>query len=281
MIIDDTHQVVFVHIPKCGGTSVRRQLALLDSYAGAFYGRKPHARLGELDYCHIPLPFLRSDFPVEMEKVERYRAFALVRDPHARFVSATFERLALFGGVRRTTATAEIALQAAGEAIRWLEPRESFSDPGYIHFARQADYICLAGRRVVDNVYPLDDLQAFGAELQRLTGAEFDAARRENTNFASPSRALTILHAAKPIYSRVTTWRQREKILKLMHRWKLQSPDALYAAFRKDPTISSFVESYYADDLALYKAAKARSAAKARKDDAVHVASPLVGAESA
>jgi len=281
MIIDDEHRVAFVHIPKCGGTSVRHQLQPLDSYQGFFYDRRDHDRLGAIDYCHIPLAFLESDFPSEFEKLARYQSFALVRDPHARFASATFERLALFGGVRRTTATARMAIHEAEQAMRWLERRGPFCEAGYIHFARQIDYVALAGRRVVHNVFALEDMAGFGAELKRLTGAGFDPGRRENTNFASPSRLLTLLHVAKPIYSRVTAWEQREKLLKLLHRWKLQSPDTLYAELRGHPKISAFVESYYSEDFALYAAAKAGMAGARTPGNPEQVARQTVGAEQA
>ena len=88
MIIDDEHRVAFVHIPKCGGTSVRNQLAAIDSCKGEFYGRRPHERLGLLDYCHIPLQTLAREFPTAYEKVGAYQSFAIVREPHARFASA-------------------------------------------------------------------------------------------------------------------------------------------------------------------------------------------------
>ena len=258
MIIDDEHRVAFVHIPKCGGTSVRRQLEALDSCRGYFYDRREHDALGRLDYCHIPLPFLATHFPDAFEKVAAYRAFALVRDPHSRFVSATFERLALFGGVRRTAATADEAMEEAERTMDWLAGRGPFSDPAYIHFARQVDYVVLDGRPIVENVFAIEDMAGFGAEIGRLTGAPFDPGRRENTNFASPSRLLTFLHFAKPLYSRLTTWNQREAILKALHRWKLQTPVALYEAFRRHPKIIDFVESYYAEDFTLYRSARAR-----------------------
>ena len=275
MIIDDQHRVAFVHIPKCGGTSVRRQLEALDSCQGYFYDRREHDALGPLDYCHIPLPFLAAHFPDAFDKVAAYRAFALVRDPHSRFVSATFERLALFGGVRRTAATAREAMREAEQTMDWLAGRGPFSDPGYIHFARQIDYVVLDGRPIVDNVYAIEDMAGFGAEIGRLTGSPFDAGRRENTNFASPSRLLTLLHVAKPVYSRLTTWKQREAILKALHRWKLQTPDALYEAFRRNAKITDFVESYYAEDFTLYEAAKTRMASRNGQDGRTAESQPL------
>lgn len=279
MIIDDEHAVAFMHIPKCGGTSVRRQLASLDSYQGFFYDRREHDALGRLDYCHIPLPFLATHFRDAFDKVASYRAFALVRDPHTRFVSATFERLALFGGVRRTAATAAEAIGEAERTMDWLTGRGPFCDPAYIHFARQVDYVVMDGRPIVENVYAIEDMAAFGAEIERLTGAPFDPGRRENTNFASPNRLLSLLHIAKPVYSRLTTWNQREAVLKALHRWKVQTPDALYDAFRRNSKINDFVRAYYADDFALHDSARARMASGTGQGGGAAESAPLTAAK--
>ena len=162
MIIDDEHGVAFVHIPKCGGTSVRNQLAPIDSCNGEFYGRKPHDRLGVLDYCHIPLHVLASEFAPVYEKLSTYESFALVRDPHARFASATFERLALFSGVPRSKTTGAMAIKEAEAVMAWLERRTHFSDAAYIHFARQIDFVAHEGRPVVANVFSLENMAGFG-----------------------------------------------------------------------------------------------------------------------
>ena len=36
MIVSDAHRIVFVHIPKNAGTTVRTQLEPIDSYANLF-----------------------------------------------------------------------------------------------------------------------------------------------------------------------------------------------------------------------------------------------------
>lgn len=49
MIIDDRHRFVFVHIPKCAGTSVRQVLKQFDSYEGRWANAKrEHPELGRL-----------------------------------------------------------------------------------------------------------------------------------------------------------------------------------------------------------------------------------------
>src|SRR5690554_2986132 len=98
MIINDAHQFVFIHIPKCAGTAVRVRLGEFDSSGGAFSISKGfHTEIGELDMAHIPLPVLKRFFPEPYEKVRTYESFAIVRDPFQRFSSSLFQRLMMFG----------------------------------------------------------------------------------------------------------------------------------------------------------------------------------------
>jgi len=260
MIIDDIHRAAFVHIPKCGGTSVSLQLGAVDSYDGAFRKKGVHPTLGPVHFAHLPLRFLRECYPVEFAKLKSYRCFALTREPHARFASATFQRLEEFRGVPKIEVTADLALREARAVIGWLSDRGSFCDLDYIHFSRQIDYVMLDGDPVAEHVFALENIAQMSAALEASCGVHFDPERRENTNFASGNPLLALLHRAKPIYSRLTTWAFRERLLLLMQRWNLQRPDALYDALRRDAEISRFVENYYADDIALYRASAARPA---------------------
>jgi hypothetical protein len=254
MIIDDTHRMAFVHIPKCGGTSVSLQLGAIDAYAGAFRKKGVHPVLGAVHYAHIPLRYLRECYPDQFAKLKAYRSFALTREPHARFASAIFQRLEEFCGIPKIEVTEAHAVNEALAVIAWLSQRKTFCDLDHIHFTRQTDYVALDGERVVQNVFALENIAAMSAALEASCGVHFDPERRENTNFASGNGLLGVLHAAKPIYSRLTTWAFRERLLLLMQRMNLQKPDGLYDALRRDARVSKFVDDYYADDLALYRA---------------------------
>lgn len=278
MIIDDAHRAAFVHIPKCGGTSVSLQFSELDSYAGAFRRKGVHPALGSIHYAHIPLAHLEQHYPDEFEKIATYQSFALVRDPHDRFASATFQRLEEFGGASRLNVTSKLDItskQALGEArevIRWLADRDTFCDLEYIHFSRQIDYVELRGQRIVDHVFPLENISDMAAALEAFCGIRFDPERRENTNFASNNRLLAMLHVAKPIYSRLTSWEFRKRVVGTLRRWNMHGPDSLYAELRQDPEVSSFVGDYYAMDFALYRSAKARLSEPV-KEPGAHLAS--------
>jgi hypothetical protein len=261
MILDDTHETAFIHIPKCGGTSISLQFGDLDSYGGAFRRKGVHPSLGAIHYAHIPLRFLALHYPAEFAKVKAYRSFALARDPHERFASATFQRVEEFIGIPKPDITLTRALDEARAVIRWLAARDAFCDLEHIHFSRQADYVSLDGARIVGEVYPIEDIAGLAAALEARCQTRFDPDRRVNTNFGSSSRVLSVLRRAKPFYSRVTTWSFRERLLLLARRLKLQSPHSLYDAFRDDPEISDFVENYYAEDFKLHRAAGDRAAA--------------------
>ena len=89
MIISDRNKFVFIHIPKCAGTSVRSRIEHLDDRNGAYSSRlDKHPELGLLNYVHIPLQTLKDQFPNEYVCIETYRSMAVMRDPSARFVSS-------------------------------------------------------------------------------------------------------------------------------------------------------------------------------------------------
>lgn len=87
MPVDHEHRIIFVHIPKTGGTSV---LTLLGLWAPA---RAPNfgtlfGDVGDVDLQHLTLsqlqPFLTP------EEFRTYFKFAIVRNPWDRAVSAAF-----------------------------------------------------------------------------------------------------------------------------------------------------------------------------------------------
>jgi hypothetical protein len=49
----------------------------------------------------------------------------------------------------------------------------------------------------------------------------------------------------------------RERLMSFVQRFNIYTPKNLYAVLRSDPAISAFVDRYYAEDFAVYAAAKA------------------------
>jgi hypothetical protein len=259
MIIDDDHGVAFVHIPKCAGTAVRRQLAPLDSYENSFWGRREHESLGLIDYGHLPLALLETYFPSEFAKIRRYQSFAVVRQPLDRFVSALFERLALFKGVSHAKATARMAIDEADDVMRRLARNEPVWEAPYIHFARQSDFVGLGDQRIVSGLHAIEDLPGLASAIEMATGVALDPGRRENVGLASNIRVWPMIRKAKPLYGKVTNHAQRQAVAKLMNRWKLRTSNGIYGEVRAVPAIRAFVGDYYVADLTLHAEALERA----------------------
>jgi hypothetical protein len=249
MIIDDVHRMAFIHIPKCAGTSVRKQLDPIDTTGGVFYPMIDHPVLGRIHGSHIPLAFLRDHYPAEFAKLERYRSFALIREPLGRFASAAFQRLKGHHRVVPGEITPAMALREAHEVMEWLDGRGPFCDAPYIHFARQSDYVRVDGQQIVRNLFAMGDMAGFAAAIEAACGVHLDPERRENTNFAS-SNPLTrhVRRALRPLYRRLTPWEFRQKLLLKVKEANPGRDEPLYAAFRNDAKVRAFVDRYYADD---------------------------------
>ena len=127
-----------------------------------------------------------------------------------------------------------------------------------MHFTRQSDYVELDGRMIVRNIFPLENVAELAAALAEACGVELDPDRRDNTSFSSDSAVLRALRAARPVYSRLTSWTLRRDLMLLARRLRLQKPSPFYDAVRQDPHVSAFVQEYYARDFSLYDQAKAR-----------------------
>ena len=94
MIIDHGLRLVFLHVPKCAGTALRR--AFLDASGDrdvvSFFdfGFNPILRR-QVDLAHLPLMDLRHC--PEWRYLKRYRVMACIRHPYERLASACREYL--------------------------------------------------------------------------------------------------------------------------------------------------------------------------------------------
>lgn len=154
MIISDGRRFVFVHIPKCGGTSVRK---LLIPY------KSPHEGLGGAVGDHRPLYSLERDHPVIWGKLTRYSSFAIVRRPESRFFSCVMQRLIDFSDIANPT-VAEYRRACAADAAFLAQNPDSRDWPDeYVHFIPQTEYVFCGDRQIVRCIFPLerpDDLLA-------------------------------------------------------------------------------------------------------------------------
>ena len=169
MIICDEHRLVFVHIPKCAGTSVRKTLQNLDSRGDKFTSqRSNHPSLGQLDFVHIPLFVLREHFRPEFETLQEYWSIAVIRNPFNRFASSVSQHLNMYSAQsiqKRSREDIQIAIKTSIDYLSRQPKDPHLLSSEYIHFQKQVDYIDLDGVRVINNLYLVDEIDNLLADV--------------------------------------------------------------------------------------------------------------------
>jgi Sulfotransferase family len=137
---------LFVHIPKCGGTSVENQIGAFHGHRSAVYFRAADPRLFAAAW-----------------------KFSIVRNPYDRLVSG-FHYLKHHTRSERDRAWADAVLgpcpDFAAFAARLAEPGFRDRVLAWLHFQPQWYYLCDAGGRLlVDEVARLEEFAAFAARF--------------------------------------------------------------------------------------------------------------------
>lgn len=256
MIISHHHQIIFLHIPKCGGTSIRNVLRPLhdDDPIWDVVGWRPHPVLGRIAYGHLPLYALREHFPQLFQCLLNYHCFAIVRDPKIRFVSSLSEYTRVIK--KKNTADLEPRhfVAAAGHVCNYLSQKEKISDHSYVHFERQVNYIKLDGQKVVGNLYEINDIQSMirdissfsGEKLQKEVGATVNRSEIINSGFVKyvADKLRPNLGALKEIMP--------PSIIRLI-RSSIYTPIKSNDIWKSLPEdIKSFVLEYYDEDQGVY-----------------------------
>ncbi|MGI1662087.1 sulfotransferase family 2 domain-containing protein [Palleronia sp. KMU-117] len=263
MIISPRHGFVFVHVPKCAGTSVRTQIATCDPDHIALANPGTHPVLGRIDYGHIPLTQLREHFPTHYDYLERFPAFAVIRDPLSRFGSSVRQLLWQYERTPMTMIPPEVLRTRVLEVIDQVADEVDAPSAPMIFFARQRDFVFDGARRMVDHLVPIEHVADLVGYLSRKTGTPMDPDRRSNQNVDLRAKWLGPL-----AYDVNDALRRR-----LPPQWhdRIKSTAVRLLASRKSaaetsgildlPEVRSFVSRTYADDLALYRQARTEAPA--------------------
>lgn len=268
MIISDRYQFAFVHIPKCAGTTLRHALAPFDEVADRYHDKAvtEHPMLGPLDYPHIPLAVLAEHFAEDFSRLDHYRSFALVRDPFQRFPSSLHERL-----IQRDRKPldklnkAEIAreVDAVLEKLSRHTGERPITDPAFIHFSRQKDYIFLDRQQVVKTIRTVDEVADVLSEISMLVGWSIRPEESKNRRLyhAYPVVDSMQMAIARPIEKALPrrVWKPVFKQLKAVFvaAGLLRHAGNPLAELPNAGEIDAFITEFYADDIHLFEKANA------------------------
>jgi hypothetical protein len=160
MIWLPAERLVFIHNPKCAGTSIHAALERLPG-AQAFWGRRYDvAQDAIIDMAHLTIAQARK----RLGEGEAFRSFGFVRDPYARFVSS-YLHLKRWSADHRALTLDELAFDILDEErIRF--------DWKFIHFALQYRFFYEGTQRTVDSIWKTEDLPGAWDEVRSEYGVD-------------------------------------------------------------------------------------------------------------
>lgn len=265
-IISNEKRFAFIHIPKCAGTSLARQIQSVVTYEPGFGGEiREHPAIGTYYDDHRTLAELLLTAPAALEKIRRYDAVAVCRDPIERFRSALAQVL------RNRTQQALYELsrsQLAGfvdEIVTGLRQRD-FRPLHMSFFHRQTDYVYLEGERVVRHLFDIRDLDGLTSFLRDRfaidignAGKDRDSAEHAWTRVLRDRRYRPVIDLLRRVLPRGVVQALRRRGRAVVSR----TAQERIAWVLEDAGRGSFLRDFYADDYDLLKLAAGKSAARA------------------
>lgn len=173
MIISDKYKFVFVHVPKCAGSYVRNAIIDFDDTDGLFTNRVDrHDQLGWIDYVHIPLFVLEKYFLLEYRKVCEYNSVAIIRNPEERFFSSVVQYLRNKGEKNFYQMDKVERFKCIKCVVDWLRlnKHNRIFPPEYVHFMPQYLYVENNGKKIIDNLFTVEQVEKVFEMLSDIVG---------------------------------------------------------------------------------------------------------------
>jgi len=260
----DEHELFFIHIPKCGGTSVRQKLTEISGQEDT-YGKPSDVRqfdgTAPFHISHATLQTLCDHMPELFEKLKRYYSFAAIRDPMDRFRSAMYTRLRNFKSIDLVTGQPFSMHDECAEVIEALDRHDGQLPIPFMHFQRQIDYVHMDDVQLVKHLYPIENLDALMRDMGRRMGVDNATVGRHNQSVQSKMvkahRAVRAFgKAAKSVLPGRTFRRLKASAFPIVTR-QLEDP-LTETGIGQDQF--DFLTRYYAADRALYERVRSEHA---------------------
>jgi hypothetical protein len=267
MIISDEYRFVFVHIPKCAGTYIRNILMPYDSTMGEFTNRVAvHPELGLIDFVHIPLNILETNFQNEYHKIELYESFVVLRNPFDRFKSSFVQHLKQMGGKRIEQMTMAESNDALKNAMEWIRlNRDNTIYPHeYIHFIPQIRFVNNHQKRVIKNIFCLEHIDEMIVSIEEIIGDKLKLSHqieKNQTYLYRNSIFRYFFEIFRPMYKTLYHNLPRGFVNFIISMVFVTKDENLQKLFKSDYVIE-FVNANYAEDISLYEQTMANNSSK-------------------
>jgi hypothetical protein len=199
VIISETKAFVFIHVPKCAGTSIRNSLSPHDTRNNYFWmhhylhGASESSPSLPIDKAHMPLAILKNLYPSDFVLLSEYTTFAASRHPLERLISAFFEprkELLELAASKNCDTIAQIQ-DFFKHYVTRLTTDANFLDPTFVHATPQSYYHVYKGKIMTDAIIRLEDPQRGIAKLKYLNPTAGFAAERALETSANASKTIT------------------------------------------------------------------------------------------
>lgn len=159
MIVSDTEKFIFIHNPKCAGTSIRSCLIHYDTTKNFFSGYKM-INGQKLALMHLPLWKLDEIFPYFIDsKIRQYYTFTTVRNPYTRTISAFNSAQELIYVKFKETGNIKEYSEKLNTFISSMDKSKLDSiDHSYRHFIRQSDFVFFNNEKLIDTVMKYEEI---------------------------------------------------------------------------------------------------------------------------
>lgn len=255
MIISRRTKTAFIHIPKNGGTTVRRQMLQLHDIEASFAAAANLAGIGRVHLAHLPIRTIQEHFPEVYQILLTCQVFAVCRDPFSRFRSSVSQHFKLYKNIAIASLDeAELRSRILG-LIDEIETSPDVLPIKLNHFIRQTEML---DDEMDVSLFALEDLADMMERISARTGIPMRHDRKDNETISLRDERLR-----KPLSLIAVELEKRlpspayQTLQKLAKR-ALQKPipEKTEDIFHS-PEIMDFVKTHYADDVKLHQSAKA------------------------
>jgi hypothetical protein len=257
-VVCSDKKIYFSHIPKNGGSSIRKLLEPVCIPILTKEERIEFCKLN-LDINHLTLPIINKYLPYLFERIVQYDSFAIMRDPYSRFASSLAQRLRWYKKkeiAQLSSTEIKKEIQNVIDYLTNLKVNVKMLDSEYIHFQKQTDYIFNDKNQIIKNVYTIDQVEILSKVLLQkidVSGTSF-INDKVNKTMAFKNEFLRFIFSIGRYFGLTYIFRFLSDSFRENLRNKfltIHKEGKGYLVFQT-PEIKDFIKEYYKEDIIFY-----------------------------
>ena len=259
MIVSQTHQFIFFHNPKAGGTSVRATIERFNDIGFGLWGVDAGQTGLTIDRAHLGADEFARLYPDLWSRVRDYRKFCVYRDPVDRFLSSVAEHSKLHGPVDIRFCSAAQRSAVVMAMIDRLEPLGTAEAPQVMntyeltHFKPQWIYWTNSGAGVPVEAFALNEIAALIGTISQLAGEPVEQKarnRREQLSLPGPLARLAASSTIRRQLGNLPGMGRMKHLLRKAYSTPGKTAQRIELSDREKDRTAAFVQGFYAGDFA-------------------------------